>query len=272
MCRVPSNARSREPLPEYLARHGVVAIEGVDTRAITRRVREGGVVKGIVSTTDLDERSLLEKVRRAPGLDGIDLASTVSIDRGYDWSDGFVRVAGETAAPPRSFSKRFRVAAYDFGVKRNILRGLVETGFDVTVVPAKTPAAEVLAMKPDGVFLSNGPGDPAAVTHAFPTIRAIAEKRVPIFGICLGHQILGHVFGASTRKMPFGHHGANHPVHDLKTGKVEITSQNHSFEVVADRSPDLEVTHRNLNDGSIEGMRHRTLPVFSVQYHPEASP
>ena len=272
MCRVPSNARSREPLPEYLARHGVVAIEGVDTRAITRRVREGGVVKGIVSTTDLDERSLLEKVRRAPGLDGIDLASTVSIDRRYDWSDGFVRVAGETAAPPRSFSKRFRVAAYDFGVKRNILRGLVETGFDVTVVPAKTPAAEVLAIKPDGVFLSNGPGDPAAVTHAFPTIRAIAEKRVPIFGICLGHQILGHVFGATTRKMPFGHHGANHPVHDLKTGKVEITSQNHSFEVVADRSPDLEVTHRNLNDGSIEGMRHRTLPVFSVQYHPEASP
>jgi len=272
MCRVPSNARSREPLPEYLARHGVVAIEGVDTRAITRRVREGGVVKGIVSTTDLDERSLLEKVRRAPGLDGIDLASTVSIDRRYDWSDGFVRVAGETAAPPRSFSKRFRVAAFDFGVKRNILRGLVETGFDVTVVPAKTPAAEVLAIKPDGVFLSNGPGDPAAVTHAFPTIRAIAEKRVPIFGICLGHQILGHVFGATTRKMPFGHHGANHPVHDLKTGKVEITSQNHSFEVVADRSPDLEVTHRNLNDGSIEGMRHRTLPVFSVQYHPEASP
>jgi carbamoyl-phosphate synthase small subunit len=271
MCREPSNYRSRESLPEYLARRGVVAIEGIDTRALTRRVREGGVVKGIVSTVDLVERSLLEKARGAPGLDGVDLASAVSCEQAYEWTEGFVRLDETSPASPPP-TPRYRVVAYDFGVKRNILRGLVETGFDVTVVPARTSASDVLARNPDGVFLSNGPGDPAAVEHAFPTLRAIAARRVPIFGICLGHQILGHVFGASTRKMPFGHHGANHPVHDLRTGKIEITSQNHSYEVVADRSPELEVTHRNLNDGSIEGMRHRELPISSVQYHPEASP
>ncbi|HKE00703.1 MAG TPA: glutamine-hydrolyzing carbamoyl-phosphate synthase small subunit, partial [Planctomycetota bacterium] len=271
MCHVPSNHRSGEPLPKYLERHGVVALEGIDTRALTRRVREGGVVRGIVSTEDQDERSLLEKVKSAPGLDGVDLASSVTCDAPYDWSDGFVRLEGG-ARPTSDSGPRKRIVAYDFGVKRNILRGLVETGFDVSVVPAKTSAKDVLARKPDGVFLSNGPGDPAAVTHVFPTLRAIAEERVPIFGICLGHQILGHAFGATTRKMPFGHHGANHPVQDLTTGKVEITSQNHSYEVVADRSPDLEVTHRNLNDGSIEGLKHRSLPIFSVQYHPEASP
>ncbi|MBL8696599.1 MAG: glutamine-hydrolyzing carbamoyl-phosphate synthase small subunit [Planctomycetes bacterium] len=269
MCWQPSSHRSTESLPEYLARNGVVAIEGIDTRQITRRVRDG-LVRGIVSTVDLDERSLLEKVRRSPGLDGIDLASTVTCDKSYEWSEGYVRLTGD--APFERRGKRYRVAAIDFGVKRNILRGLVETGFDVTVLPAKASVAEILATRPDGLFLSNGPGDPAAVKHAFPTVRAIAEKRIPIFGICLGHQILGHVFNATTRKMPFGHHGANHPVQDLTTGKVEITSQNHSYEVVADRVAELEVTHRNLNDGSIEGMRHRELPVFSVQYHPEASP
>jgi carbamoyl-phosphate synthase small subunit len=269
MCHRPSNQRSKESLPDYLTRRGVVAIEGIDTRALTRRIRDG-VVKGIVSTIDGDERSLLEKVRRAPNLDGIDLASSVTCDKAYEWSEGFVRIEGGAAA--KRAGKRYRVTAFDFGVKRNILRGLVETGFDVTVVPARTGAAEVLATRPDGVFLSNGPGDPAAVDAVFPVVRALADKRVPIFGICLGHQILGHVFGASTRKMPFGHHGANHPVQDLSTGKIEITSQNHSYEVVADRIPQLEVTHRNLNDGSIEGMRHRELPVFSVQYHPEASP
>ncbi len=269
MCWKPSNFRSREPLPDYLARHGVVAIEGVDTRAITLRIREG-VVRAIVSTIDLDEASLLEKVRCAPGLDGIDLATTVTCEKTYEWSDGFVQLDDRTPSDPPS--PRYRVVAFDFGVKRNILRGLVETGFDVTVVPATASVAEVLATRPDGVFLSNGPGDPSAVTHVFPKIRALAEQRIPIFGICLGHQILGHVFGAKTRKMPFGHHGANHPVMDLKTEKIEITSQNHSYEVVADKLPDLEVTHRNLNDGSIEGIRHRELPVFSVQYHPEASP
>jgi carbamoyl-phosphate synthase small subunit len=269
MCHRPSNYRSRESLPEYLTRRGVVAIEGIDTRALTRRIRDG-VVKAIVSTIDMDERSLLEKVRRAPSLDGVDLASSVTCEKSYEWSDGYVRLDGTT--PTKRQGKRYRVTAFDFGVKRNILRGLVETGFDVTVVPARTTAAEVLATRPDGVFLSNGPGDPAAVSHAFPTIRALADKRIAIFGICLGHQILGHVFGATTRKMPFGHHGANHPVQDLSTGKIEITSQNHSYEVVADRCAELEVTHRNLNDNSIEGMRHRELPVFSVQYHPEASP
>jgi carbamoyl-phosphate synthase small subunit len=268
MCHQPSNYRSRESLPDYLTRCGVVAIEGIDTRELTRRVRDG-VVKGIVSTIDLDERSLLEKVRRAPNLDGIDLASSVSCEKAYAWDEGFVKLDGSA---PKRHGTRHRVTAFDFGVKRNILRGLVETGFDVTVVPARTSAAEVLATRPDGVFLSNGPGDPAAVNSVFPVVRALADKRVPIFGICLGHQILGHVFGASTRKMPFGHHGANHPVQDLLTGKVEITSQNHSYEVVADKVAALEVTHRNLNDGSIEGMRHRELPVFSVQYHPEAAP
>lgn len=269
MCHRPSNHRNREALPEWLARHGVVAIEGLDTRALTRRVRDG-VVKAIVSTTDLDERSLLEKVRRARGLDGIDLATSVTCERAYEWTEGWVQLEG--AAPAPRHGKRLRVTAFDFGVKRNILRSLVESGFDVTVVPARANAAEALATRPDGVFLSNGPGDPAAVDAVFPVVRSLAEKRIPIFGICLGHQILGHVFGATTRKMPFGHHGANHPVQDLTTGKIEITSQNHSYEVVADRVAGLEVTHRNLNDGSIEGMRHRELPVFSVQYHPEAAP
>lgn len=269
MCHVPSNYRSRESLPDYLSRNSVVAIEGIDTRALTRRIRDG-LVKCIVSTTDLDERSLLSKVRSYRGLDGIDLASTVSCEKPYAWTEGFFQLDG--SKPARTNGKRFKVIAFDFGVKRNILRGLVETGFDVMVVPAKTTASSVLSHNPDGVFLSNGPGDPAALTYLFPVIREIAERKVPIFGICLGHQILGHVFGAATRKMPFGHHGANHPVQDYTTGKVEITSQNHSYEVVADEIAELEVTHRNLNDNSIEGLRHRTLPVFSVQYHPEAAP
>ncbi|MBI3820881.1 MAG: glutamine-hydrolyzing carbamoyl-phosphate synthase small subunit [Planctomycetes bacterium] len=269
MCRQPSSYRSRESLPEYLARNGVVAIEGIDTRLLTRRIRDG-LVKGILSTTDLNEKSLLEKVRRWQGLDGVDLASTVSCEKRYDWTEGYINLSpGEERRRP---ARRHKIVAFDFGIKRNILRGLVETGFDVTVVPARTSETDVLACRPDGVFLSNGPGDPAAVTSVFPTIRAIAKRRIPIFGICLGHQILGHVFGASTRKMPFGHHGANHPVQDLETKKIEITSQNHSYEVVADRCAELQVTHRNLNDNSIEGMRHRELPVFSVQYHPEASP
>ncbi|MFN0205115.1 MAG: glutamine-hydrolyzing carbamoyl-phosphate synthase small subunit [Planctomycetota bacterium] len=269
MCWQPSNYRSKESLPEYLKRNGVVAIEGIDTRSLTRRVREG-VCRAILSTTDLNEKSLLNKVRSAPGLDGIDLATEVTCDKTYEWSDGFINIGNDDI--PISTGRRFRIVAFDFGVKRNILRGLVQTGFDVTVVPARTSASDVFNLKPDGIFLSNGPGDPAAVDAVFPVIRQIANKRIPIFGICLGHQILGHVFGAQTRKMPFGHHGANHPVQDLLTKKIEITSQNHSYEVVADRCAELEVTHRNLNDNSIEGMRHRELPIFSVQYHPEASP
>lgn len=269
MCRQPSNYRSRDPLPEFLTKNGVVAIEGIDTRLLTKRIRDG-LVKGIISTIDFNEKSLVEKVKRWSGLDGVDLASTVTCDKTYEWSEGFIQL--DKNQTQKRYNKRYRVVAFDFGVKRNILRGLVETGFDVTVVPARTTEAEVLSYRPDGIFLSNGPGDPAAVNIVFPTIRALADRRIPIFGICLGHQILGHVFGANTRKMPFGHHGANHPVQDLTTMKVEITSQNHSYEVVADRSPELQVTHRNLNDNSIEGMKHRELPVFSVQYHPEASP
>ncbi len=269
MSSVASNFRSNTPLPEWLKRHDIVAIEDVDTRLLTKITRNEGSLRCVVSTTDDDPESLVAKARAAQPTDGRDLASEVSCKEPYTWSAGY---DGSWPAwiPPASAKKR--VVAYDFGIKRNILRSLVHCGFEVTVVPAWTPASEVLARDPDGVFLSNGPGDPAAVKRAIDAVSDLVSKK-PIFGICLGHQILSIVLGAKTSKMPFGHHGANHPVRDMLTGRVEITSQNHSFAVDPKTMPsDIELTHVNLNDQTVEGLRHKSLPVFCVQYHPEAAP
>jgi carbamoyl-phosphate synthase small subunit len=270
MSSVASSHRSDSPLPEWLAANGVVAIDGIDTRLLTRMTRDEGSLRCVVSTKDSDPESLIAKARAAASTDGTDLASKVTCASPYTWSEGYQESYPDWVD---AFSgDRKRCVAYDFGAKRNILRSLVHAGFDLTIVPANTPADEVLAMEPDGVFLSNGPGDPSAVTGAIDAVADLVGK-TPIFGICLGHQILSIVLGAKTEKMPFGHHGANHPVRDLLTGKVEITSQNHSFAVRPDALPDhLELTHINLNDQTVEGIRHKDLPVFSVQYHPEAAP
>jgi len=265
-----SSHRANSSLPDWLSANGVVAIEGVDTRRLTKAVREGGSLRCVVSTLDHDEDSLVAKAAGALATDGRDLASAVSCKEPYTWTDGYD--SSYPAWLERQDAKRKRVVAYDLGIKHNILRSLVHCGFDVTVVPAWTPAADVLAMEPEGVFLSNGPGDPAAVTRSIDAVSDLVGKK-PIFGICLGHQILSIVLGAKTHKMPFGHHGANHPVRDILTGKVEITAQNHSFAVDPDSLPDhLELTHINLNDQTVEGMRHEKERVFSVQYHPEAAP
>jgi carbamoyl-phosphate synthase small subunit len=269
MSNVASNFRSNTPLPEWLQSHDIVAIEDVDTRLLTKITRNEGSLRCVVSTIDDDPDSLVAKARAAQPTDGRDLASEVSCKEPYAWSAGYDD-SWPTWIPPASAKKR--VIAYDFGIKRNILRSLVHCGFEVTVVPAWTPASEILARDPDGVFLSNGPGDPAAVTRAIDAVSDLVSKK-PIFGICLGHQILSIVLGAKTSKMPFGHHGANHPVRDMLTGRVEITSQNHSFAVDPKTMPsDLELTHVNLNDQTVEGLRHKSLPVFCVQYHPEAAP
>jgi carbamoyl-phosphate synthase small subunit len=266
----PSSHRADLSLPDWLEKNGVIGIEGVDTRLLTRRVRTAGCLRCVVSTTDSDPESLVAKASTAPSTDGRDLAQVVTCAEPYTWEEGY-----ETSYPtllPIPGGKRLRCVAYDFGIKRNILRSLVHCGFDVTVVPANTPALDAMALEPDAVFLSNGPGDPSAVAGAIDAVSDLFS-RIPLFGICLGHQILTLALGARTEKMPFGHHGANHPVRDLQTGRVEITSQNHSFAVVTDSLPDeVELTHINLNDNTGEGIRHRSLPVFSVQYHPEAAP
>ena len=270
MCAKPSNYRADLALPAWLKREGVVAIAGVDTRRIVRLVREAGSLRSVISTTDSDPTSLIAKAKSAPVTDGRNLAQAVSCQTPYEWSSGYY--ATYPFLTPANAGSRLRCVAYDFGAKRNILRSLVHAGFDVTVVPAHTPADQVLAMDPDGVFLSNGPGDPAAVTPAIDAVANLVGKK-PIFGICLGHQILSIVMGAKTYKMPFGHHGANHPVRDILTGRVEITSQNHSFAVDTKTLPSkLELTHINLNDGTVEGMRDPSADVFSIQYHPEAAP
>ena len=270
MSSISSNFRADCTLPEWLRKNGVVAIEGVDTRRLTKQVREVGSLRCIVSTTDHDPESLVAKARAAASTDGRDLASEVSTKEPYTWTEPYQDSYPKHLEP--ADGPRTRIVAYDFGIKRNILRSLAHCGFDVTVVPAWTSAADALAHDPAGIFLSNGPGDPAAVERGIAAVSDLVGKK-PVFGICLGHQIVSIVLGAKTHKMPFGHHGANHPVRDLLTKRVEITSQNHSFAVEADSLPkDIELTHINLNDQSIEGMRHTKMPVFSIQYHPEAAP
>jgi carbamoyl-phosphate synthase small subunit len=270
MSSIPSSRRSDLPLTQWLREHGVVAIDGVDTRRLTKAVRTQGCLRFALSTEDGDPRSLVAKAQSAPKTDGRDLASEVCTREPYSWSEAYPDSYPKWIAP--ADGRRVRCVAYDFGAKRNILRSLVHSGFDVTVVPAWTTADEVLGMDPEAIFLSNGPGDPAAVERGIAAASDLIGKK-PIFGICLGHQILGIVMGAKTHKMPFGHHGANHPVRDIQTGRVEITSQNHSFAVdPATLGADLELTHVNLNDQTVEGIRHRQAPVFSVQYHPEAAP
>jgi carbamoyl-phosphate synthase small subunit len=263
-----SNWRSRTDLDAYLKEAGIVGIQGIDTRALTRHIREKGAQEGIISTEDLDSRRLVQKAKSSPGLIGRDLVSEVTCGEPYPWSEGVWELGqGYT----RNVT-RWKVVVYDFGIKWNILRLLTSSGCDVTVVPARTTAAEVLAMNPDGVFLSNGPGDPEGVPYAIENTRGIIGRK-PTFGICLGHQIIGLALGGKTYKLKFGHHGGNQPVMDLTTRKVEITAQNHGFAVDVDSiASDVELTHVNLNDQTVEGMRHRSLPVFSVQYHPEASP
>ncbi len=264
-----SNWRSEETLDAYLKRNGIVGIAGIDTRKLTRILRETGAQAGCILAGETDEAKALAMARAFPGLAGMDLAKVVSTQEPYEWTetewtlDGFGQQKGT----------RFHVVAYDFGVKRNILRMLAHRGVRVTVVPAQTPAAEVLAMKPDGVFLSNGPGDPEPCDYAIAAIREILEAGVPTFGICLGHQLLALASGAKTMKMKFGHHGANHPVKDLDTGKVLITSQNHGFSVDAATLPaNMRVTHVSLFDGSNQGIARTDVPAFSFQGHPEAIP
>ena len=270
-----SSWRSEDELDRHLAAHGVAGIDDLDTRAITRVLRTEGAMRGVIAPAPADaaaEQALLAEVRRQPPMDGLDLVPRVTTAARYTW-DADVWRATDAGAAPAVAGRRDRVVAYDFGIKRNILRRLVASGCDVTVVPATTPAAEVLALAPDGVFLSNGPGDPAAVTYAIAAVKELLAAGTPIFGICLGHQILGLALGARTFKLPFGHHGGNHPVADLATGKVEITAQNHGFAVDPGSLPGgVRVSHQNLYDGTVEGIAVDDRPVFSVQYHPEASP
>jgi carbamoyl-phosphate synthase small subunit len=279
--RTQSNFRSERSLSEYLVQHGIVAIESIDTRSLVRRLRSRGALKGVISTRDLDDTSLVAKAKASPGLVGRDLVREVLPDQPFEWQQPLsewthlngrcqvsgVRCQGESSGN----SSQPHVVALDFGMKWNIPRHLVEQDCRVTIMPGPATAGEVLAKNPDGVFLSNGPGDPEPLEYAISTIRGLLGKK-PIFGICLGHQLLGLACGAKTFKLKFGHRGANHPVQNLDTGAVEITSQNHGFAVAEDTMPDfLRVTHRSLNDGTVEGLSHRDVPAYSVQYHPEAS-
>jgi carbamoyl-phosphate synthase small subunit len=272
----PSNFRSEMTLDQYLREHRVIGIEGLDTRFLTRHIRDQGAMTGVLSTENLDPQNLVAKAKAAPTLIGRDLAQEVTCEKPYEFYEGLWELGKGHVKPEKP--PRFRVAALDFGIKTNILRGLASRGIQARVLPAAATAEEILALQPDGMFLSNGPGDPEAVTYAVETVRKIVASRpdLPIFGICLGHQILGLAFGCKTIKLKFGHHGANHPVMDLATREVAITSQNHGFAVPEDffkkEGQAFELTHLNLNDRTVEGMRHRELPIFSVQYHPEASP
>ncbi len=270
---IPSNYRSRQTLADFLKEYAILGVEGFDTRSLVRHIRTAGAMKGIVSTEDLDPQSLIQRAKEWSGLIGQDMVKRVSCPEPYGWNDNAPLPGTNFSTAESTVDSPFKVVAFDFGVKYNQLRLLQEKGCKVQVVPATTGADEVLAMAPDGIFLSNGPGDPAGVKGVVETIRQLLGK-VPIFGICLGHQMLGLAYGASTYKLKFGHRGGNQPVKDLTTGHVEITSQNHGFCVDPESlNPDeVEVTHINLNDDSLEGMRHKKYPAFSVQYHPEHAP
>jgi len=273
-----SNYRADGTLRDYLTRHGIVAIADIDTRALTRVLRSAGVMRGVIATGQVDPAELVEKARAIPKMEGADLVKDVTCDAPFWWRDRAPQEGEQDhrefgAAPGRQASRRLKVAAYDFGIKYNILRRLDVYGCDVHVFPATSPAADLLAIEPDGIFLSNGPGDPAALSYAIDNVRQLTNADVPMFGICLGHQIMGLAVGGQTYKLKFGHRGANHPVKELQSGKVEITSQNHGFAIDPDSLPaDTTVTHLNLYDKTVEGFRHITKPMFSVQYHPEASP
>jgi carbamoyl-phosphate synthase small subunit len=276
---ISSNWRSSESTQAYLTRHSIPVLWDVDTRALVRHIRMMGALRGVVATDGTPAELLIAQARALPSMAGQELASRVTADRQYTWDRGSI----ELTVPPwqeamgeaqsNGEAGRFRVVAYDFGIKQNILRLLVDSNCDVVVVPAQTSAEDAMALKPDGIFLSNGPGDPEPATYAIETIRNLLG-RVPVFGICLGHQLCGLALGGKTFKLRFGHHGSNHPVKNLLTGQVEITAQNHGFCVDPDSLPssEVEITHLNLNDQTNEGLRHRSLPLFSVQYHPEASP
>ncbi|MGI1678938.1 MAG: glutamine-hydrolyzing carbamoyl-phosphate synthase small subunit [Cellvibrionaceae bacterium] len=271
---ISSSFRDEMPLDDYLKKNNVVGIANIDTRKLTRILRDKGAQNGCIIAADLngavDEKKALAAAKEFPGLKGMDLAKIVSTKKNYQWNEGVWKLG---VGHSEVTEKKFKVVAYDFGVKRNILRILASHGCDITVVPAQTPAADVLAMNPDGVFLSNGPGDPEPCDYAIAAIKEILEKNIPIFGICLGHQLLGLASGAKTKKMKFGHHGANHPVQDLETKRVMITSQNHGFAIDDDTLPEnLIATHRSLFDDSLQGVHRTDKPAFSFQGHPEASP
>jgi carbamoyl-phosphate synthase small subunit len=256
---ISSNWRANETLSAYLIRNSIVGIERIDTRALVRHIREKGAMRAAISTVELNETLLLERVLETPVMENRELASFVSTKAVYDY--------------PASSDERFHIVCYDFGVKTNSLRKFAERGCRVTVVPSNTKADHVLSLAPDGIFLSNGPGDPASMLEAVGQIKILTETGIPIFGICLGHQILGEAFGGSTYKLKFGHRGGNQPIKDIATGKIEITAHNHGFAIDGKSLPgDVEITHVNINDDTVAGIRHTRLPVFSVQYHPEAAP
>ncbi len=267
----PSNWRSKNNLGQYLRENDKVGIHGIDTRALTRHLRDNGVQMGIISTVDPNPESLCEKVRNHPGISSLDLVKEVTAKEPYKWEQKLWKRDISTDDARRSTLDAKKIVVYDFGVKMNILRHLAETGFDITVVPAKTPTEEILETA-DAIMLSNGPGDPQSVQYAVETAKKLLGKK-PILGICLGHQILGLAMGGNTYKLKFGHHGGNHPVMDLATGKVEITSQNHNYCVdVKSLKGQIELTHKNLYDGTEEGIMHKDMPIMSLQYHPEAGP
>ncbi len=275
---LPSNFRSTAPLGAYLKEQGILGIHQLDTRALTRHIRKTGAMRGCISTMALDPDALIQRARQIPTIAGRDLARAVSCHHPYFWHEGKptacktdIRTMGRPVSTCKD--RPLFVVAFDFGIKYNILRNLSKAGCEILVVPADTPAETVMALDPDGIFLSNGPGDPQPVTYAVDTIKALIGRK-PVFGICLGHQLLGLALGGTTYKLKFGHRGANQPVKNMLTGRIEITSQNHGFAVdISSLSPDdIRITHTNLNDGTLEGFRHRHLPVMAVQYHPEASP
>jgi len=271
--RVSSNWRSQQVAEEYLDQFKIPVLGDIDTRALVRHLRDHGVMRGVISTLETDAEKLIAKARSIPRMDGTDLAKVVTTKHTYVWETGERSHLPDEVVGVKDTPERFHVVAYDYGIKHNILRKLRGEGCKVTVVPAETKAEDVLSLKPDGVFLSNGPGDPEPCTYAVENIRRLMG-RLPIFGICLGHQLVGIALGGKTFKLKFGHHGGNHPVKQLNTGKIEITAHNHNFAVDPDSLPqsEVELTHMDLNDSTLEGLRHRNLPLFTVQYHPEASP